>query len=536
MVLKVDDIICFIKKKFLQNIGIFLYLLIIFIIVILLMSVRTNVVYAKDKDEYSKNIQEEFRNFDPTNKSAKKIKIVFWHNISGPETKILEEIIKKFESKYPQIEVQHMSKGNWPQLYNNINSILITDNYPNLAFCYLEHLLSYNYSNKLLSFDDLIKAEESQNRNFLFKDIYDILIKQTKISFEPNKTPLQIYSLPFFKTKEVFYYNKTYFRDNKTKLQEIFGSNEEEKKRYDNYFADNVVVDSLIPFNWQHIEKISKIIKEIECEKGHNVIPIIYESIHNLFFNYAINTNKPIKISETDIQKDDNNFFKRDDIKEIIKYFKDKLIDKDFLTNKTLIGFKDYVSLFLEEESYMLIDSSRRQIINQSPKFTLGIAPIPVPVRDADGKKYINEYKTLHQGPNICLFYKKNIKEVLASWFFIKYLLLDEQVSMLLLEKGMFPSNKKFVEQYLDKEKNNLTKMSLSKQLEYNLIKLIDKEFVDDKTFSLNFFNKADIFRQSLGYFLFDYFFIDKNIDSKDKEEKINNLYSFYYRYLISSE
>ncbi|MFP7699517.1 ABC transporter substrate-binding protein [Candidatus Phytoplasma pyri] len=538
----------FLKKKLKNNIGIIIYLLIIFLFILLTMCFNSlnSSKMANEIKEFQKNIQQKLESFDPEKKD---IKIIFWNSVSNSESEMLNEIIKSFNKKHNKIKVISVNKGNWPELYKNVSGVLPTDNYPNLVFCYPDYLFSYYYSGKLLPFDKFIEYSNQKNENKIKEfNLYQIIEDKVEINQE-NKTKEEIYSsyweegiikldgkneqifsLPFFKTEELLYYNKNYFAKNKKKFKEAlqkFDCNKYKKKeedwendwnqkQYEEYFNEKSKEIPKTPFTWEQIEILCETIKNIEKENNEKmVIPFFVQSIENIFYDSA----ESMKINSS---KD--NIFNNENIKEnILKYFKKNFYDKQYLTSEKLSGLTDNISAFKNQEIYMMINSSRKlndyqKIIDSS--FNLGIAPIPF------HQNSTNNSKTLQQGPSICFFYKKNTDEILASWYFIKYL-FSEEVSNILLREGKFSPVKQYVQKYLDEhetQKNN--------DLQYSLLKLINS--TNKNKFYTKVFEKSNILRESIGNLFIDCLVINfaKN---EDLDIEINKKLKFYENYYNSS-
>ncbi|CAP18349.1 ABC-type sugar transport system (probably encoding FT maltose/maltodextrin transporter subunit, also similar to UgpB), ATPase component [Candidatus Phytoplasma mali] len=507
--------------------------------------------------EFQKNIKKKLESFNPEEKD---IKIIFWNSVSNSENQMLNEIIESFNKQHPKIKVISVNKSNWPELYKSVSGVLPTDNYPNLVFCYPDYLFSYYYSGKLLPFDEFIKysrqkeKEEKKEENKITefnlyqfneneekkvninetikKDIYSSYWEEGIIKLDKKNE--QIFSLPVFKTEELLFYNKTYFIEHKNTFRDEFEKNFKEKnketkdfttywEKYEKYFEKSDTLPTA-SFTWEQIEILCKTIKDIEEKKNKKVIPFFVQSIENMFYDSAQSLN---------ISSQNNGFFDNSRVKtEILKYFKEKFYDKQYLTSEDLSGLKDNISIFKNKEIYMMINSSRRlenyRAIVDSGAFDLGIAPIPsFPQND---QNTTDDLKTLQQGPSICFFYKKNIDEILASWYFIKYL-FSEKVSNILLKAGKFSPIKQYVTEHLTTEEEKFKKKEKKPDLQYYLLKLMDS--TNKNKFYTKVFEKSNILREVIGHLFIDCLVINfKNND--EYEEEINKKINFYKNYYNS--
>ena len=299
---------------------------------------------------------------------------------------ILNDAIAEFNKTYPNIHVQLENVGgSYNGILDTTKEELPAGNEPNIAFCYMDHIADYNDLNGAVQvLDELIDhpvvgLTEEQKADFIpgyYKE---------GASFGDGK----MYALPFYKSTEVLYYNKTFFDEN----------------------------GLTVPATWDELEEVCAKIKAINPDS----IPLGYDSEGNWFITMTeqlgsdyTSANEPHYLFDNDANKDF--------IRKINGWF-----NKGYVTTAGLFG--TYTSsLFVSNEamrSYMSIGSSAGAT-HQRPKanddgsypFEVGIAPIPQ-VDSANAK-------AISQGPSVCIFaYKKPVQEIIASWLFVKYLTTD---------------------------------------------------------------------------------------------------------------
>ena len=190
--------------------------------------------------------------------------------------------------------------------------------------------------------------------------------------------------MPFSKSTEVLYYNKTFFEKNNLK----------------------------VPTTWDEMYELCKKIKQIDP----NSTPLGYDSEANWFITLCEQGNSPYTSATGSHYLFDN---------EANRAFMEKLngwYQEGLLTTQGLYG--GYTSgLFVstaEKKSYMSIGSSagathqRPEAVDGKYPFEVGIASIPQ--IDPSNPKAIS------QGPSVCIFKKKNMQEVYASWLLVKFL------------------------------------------------------------------------------------------------------------------
>ena len=209
-----------------------------------------------------------------------------------------------------------------------------------------------------------------------------------------------MYSLPFSKSTEVLYYNKTFFEKNEIS----------------------------VPTTWDELYAVCKKIKQLEPDS----IPLGYDSESNWF----ITMTEQLKSGYTSANAP-HYVFDNAANKQFLGTFR-TWYQEGLLTTQEIYG--SYTSgLFTNintadkngkvVRSYISIGSSAGAT-HQAPTatgedengnaiypFEVGIAPIPQ--SDATNKKVIS------QGPSLCLFEQKDDKVERAAWLFVKFLLTN---------------------------------------------------------------------------------------------------------------
>jgi len=323
------------------------------------------------------------------------VTITFYTTMGTNLTPVLEEYIAEFNKLYPNITVVYESVGGYDDVRDQIKTEITVGNQPNIAYCYPDHVALYNLAGAVATLDNLIESDipvtladgtteilglTDEEKNDFIKGFYD-----EGAQFGDGL----MYTMPFSKSTEVLYYNKTFFEQNNLS----------------------------VPTTWDEHEAVCAAIKAIDP----NSIPLGYDSESNWFITMC----EQLKSDYTSATKvDGSNFlFDNDENKEFVKRF-NEWYNKGYLTTQTLYG--SYTSgLFTAQtgtRSYMSIGSSAGATHQRPAKdangnypFEVGIAPIPQ--MDA-----ANNPKVISQGPSVCIFKKDNPQEVVASWLFVKFL------------------------------------------------------------------------------------------------------------------
>ena len=327
------------------------------------------------------------------------VTIMFYHTMSATNLQpVLEDAIARFNEMFPNIHVEHKQVGDYDAVRNQIRTELTVGGQPNIAYCYPDHVALYNVAKAVVPLDDLIASTVEVAHADGTKEIMGLTQEQIDNyidgfynegrAFGDGK----MYTMPFSKSTEVLYYNKTFFDANNLK----------------------------VPTTWEEMEEVCAWIKN----KIPNATPLGYDSEANWFITMCEQYGSPYT-SATKV--DGSNYLFNN---ETNWGFVDKFANwyaKGWVTTKELSGGYTSDSFKKAEgelgKSYMSIGSSAGAV-HQAPAmangeypFEVGIAPIP----QVDA----NNPKVISQGPSVCIFQQENQQEVYASWLLVKFLTSD---------------------------------------------------------------------------------------------------------------
>ena len=317
------------------------------------------------------------------------VTITFSHTMGANLREVLDNYIPEFNKLYPNITIVHSQDGGYDDLKEQISTKITVGDQPNIAYCYPDHVALYNLSGIVVPLDDLINSTIEEKRadgttetlgltNDQVTDFIEGYYEEGR-QFGDGK----MYTLPFSKSTEVLYYNKTFFE------------------------ANNIPV----PTTWDELEEVCRTIKQIAPDS----IPLGYDSEANWFITMCEQLNSPYTSSE-----EGNHFlFDNDTNRNFVKKFREWYVNGYVTTQEILNAYTS--SIFVEQKSYMSIGSSAGATHQRPAKgndgsypFEVGIAPIP----QIDASKP----KVISQGPSLCIFNSENPQEVVASWLFVKFL------------------------------------------------------------------------------------------------------------------
>ena len=320
-----------------------------------------------------------------------KITITFYHTMGSNLQIVLERYIAEFNKLYPNIIVDHKTVGGYDDVREQIKMELVVGDHPNIAYCYPDHVATYNVAHAVQNLDEFISSLETVIRadgsveqigltQEQIDDFIDAFYNEGAVYGDGK-----MYTLPMSKSTEVLYYNKTFFEEH----------------------------NLAVPTTWEEMEEVCRQIKAIDPYS----IPLGYDSEANWFITMCQQYNSPYT-SATGNHYLFNNETNRNFVAMLREWYQ-----KGYITTLELNGA--YTSgLFTADEDdincYMCIASSagashqRPMDYNGSYKFEVGITSIPQV--DPSNPKVIS------QGPSLCIFKDSNKAEVLASWLFMKFL------------------------------------------------------------------------------------------------------------------
>ena len=318
------------------------------------------------------------------------VTIKFAHTMGANLQEVLNYHIGEFNKLYPNITVEHSTYGGWGDIAGLINTEIMADNQPNVAYCYPDHVATYNMSKSVIILDDLINSKVEITLADGTTEILGLTDEQIDDFIDGFYSEGTVYgdglmyTMPMSKSTEVLYYNKTFFEKN----------------------------NLTVPTTWEEMKAVCAKIKEIDPQS----IPLGYDSEDNWFITmceqYGYGYTSPTG---------EHYLFNNDDCKSFVKELRE-WYQAGYVTTEALYGA--YTSgLFTEldktvSHSYMCIGSSggASYQIPEGNVFEVGVAPIP----QADPAKP----KVISQGPSLCVMRggKTTDQEIVASWLFVKYL------------------------------------------------------------------------------------------------------------------
>ncbi len=335
-----------------------------------------------------------FSEVDVVTYDGSKVTVTFYHTMGQKLIDILDEYLKEFNTMYPNITVKHSSPSqDYDELREIIEKGLSNVKAPSIAYCYPDHVAAYNAFDAVVTLDDYMAHSDMGFTDEQLADFYPTFLEEGRC-FGDDKT----YTLPYLKSTEVLYYNKTFFD------------------------ANDLTVPTTWAEMWDTCAQIKEITKKADGTYDSKVVPFGYDSEANWFITMTEQRGTGYTTHESPkfiFNNEENRAF----VEELRGYFK-----QGYFTTKALNG-KTYTSKLFNVSHqndtmrcYMCVGStggSSYQVpdpVNGKDPFEVGVAMMPQETKDT------KDFKVLQQGPSICIFKQSDPQEVAASWLLAKFL------------------------------------------------------------------------------------------------------------------
>ena len=369
-----------------------------FICLLLLLSLSLIPIFTSCHSVSDKRAFEIPTSFD----TSREYELTFWakNDTNITQTNIYKEAIKSFEALYPNIHITLKSYTDYSRLYNDVITNIPTDTTPNICITYPDHIATYNSGRDLvLSLDELITDPKyglggsEVEKKFDSPSVDEMIPKFLSECYLDGSC----YALPFMRSTEACYINKTYVEALGYTLPETL--------------------------TWDFIWEVSEAATQKNADgtyalNGTNtLIPFIYKSTDNMMIQM---------LAQKDAAYSDGNgnigIF-NDTTNELLLTVAGHAKSGAFSTFK----ISSYPANYLNAgECIFAIDSTAgatwmgskapNSDIHENNLVDFEIAVMTIPQFDTENPKMIS------QGPSVCIFNKTDPQEVLASWLFVQYL------------------------------------------------------------------------------------------------------------------
>ena len=347
--------------------------------------------------------------------------ITFWakNDTNKSQTDIYKKAIEDFEQLYPNIKVNLRLYTDYGRIYNDVITNIATDTTPNVCITYPDHIATYLTGvNIVAPLDELFSDEKYGLGGTDVRFDAPQRSQMTAKFLEECKIDGHYYAVPFMRSTEACYVNKTYVEALGYELPEVL--------------------------TWDFVWEVSDTATRkgsdgIYAVNGQNVmIPFIYKSTDNMMIQMLRQRGADYSTSDGEI-----GLF-NDTTTELLQTVAQHTQTGAFSTFK----ISSYPANFLNAgQCIFAIDSTAGSTwmgtnaplsdICQDDTIEFETAVMLLPQFDPDNPQMIS------QGPSVCVFNKEDPQEVLASWLFTQYLLTNDVQIAYAETEGYIPVTEK---------------------------------------------------------------------------------------------
>ena len=408
--------------------------------------------------------------------ATKPIEISFWakNDTNQDQIAIYQGAIRDFQKLYPNVTVRLRLYTDYARIYNDVITNIATDTTPNICISYPDHIATYlTGENVVAPLDGLFVNEKYGLGGSEVK--FDSPRKEEIVPEFLSECVLSgfTYALPFMRSTEATYVNKTYVEKLGYELPEVL--------------------------TWDFIWEVSEAAMEKDASGNFKVngqsvmIPFIYKSTDNMMIQML--RQKGASYSTDDGQV----LLFNGTTRELLHTIAGHAESRAFSTFK----ISSYPANFLNAgQCIFAVDSTAGATWIGTDAPHVDIAPdqlvefetavYPVPQFDPEHPQMIS------QGPSVCLFQKDDPQEMLASWLFLQYLISNDVQLPYAETEGYVPVTSKAQQDpaYLD----YLSRAG--EDAEHYAIKIIASELLMDNTqytFTTPVFNGSASVRDAAG-------------------------------------
>ena len=336
--------------------------------------------------------------------TSRTYEISFWakNDTNMVQVGIYEQAIRDFETLYPNITVNLRLYTDYGKIYNDVITNIATQTTPNVCITYPDHIATYlTGTNSVVPLDELFADEKyglggSQVR-------FDSPEEDEIVSEFLSECVIngQHYALPYMRSTEACYVNKTYV--------EALGYTLPEVLTWD--------------FVWEVADAAAAKGEDgTYLLNGQNVmIPFIYKSTDNMMIQMLRQKGAGYSTEEGEI------LLFNDTAHELLDTVREHVEAGAFSTFK----ISSYPANFLNAgQCVFAVDSTAGATwmgsdaplcdISEDKVVDFETVVMTIPQFDPENPTMIS------QGPSVCVFNKEDPQEVLASWLFTQYLLSND--------------------------------------------------------------------------------------------------------------
>ncbi len=336
--------------------------------------------------------------------TSRDYEITFWAKNDSNVTQInvYKKAIADFEAIHPNIKINLVPYNDYGKIYNDVITNIATNTTPNVCITYPDHIATYLTSENCVVPLDGLMADRKYGLGGS-ELLFDGVTKDQIVPkfLEEGRLNSKQYALPFMRSTEACYVNKTYVEKLGFTLPEVLTwdfiwevSEAAMAKNEEGYFLVNGQ-KTLIPFIYKSTDNMMiTMLKQLDADYST-------AAGHVEIFN-----DTTVELLQTIGQHGQSRAFSTFKISGYpANYFNagQCIFMVDSTAGATWVGC-DAPLMQIPEDSIVEFET----VVTEVPQF------------DQQNTKMIS------QGPSICIFNKSDTQEVLASWLFVQFLLTNE--------------------------------------------------------------------------------------------------------------
>ncbi|MGN1000134.1 MAG: ABC transporter substrate-binding protein [Faecousia sp.] len=349
--------------------------------------------------------------------TSRQYEITFWakNDTNATQVSIYKKAIEDFQALYPNITVNLRLYTDYGRIYNDVITNISTNTTPNVCITYPDHIATYlTGENVVVPLDNLLTDEKYGLGGSQVRFDAPTAAEVVPQFLEECRVGGQYYAVPYMRSTEACYINKTYVEALGFTLPEVL--------------------------TWDFVWEVSEAATAKNEDGTYQVngqkvmIPFIYKSTDNMMIQMLHQKGAGYSTNSGEIQ------IFNDTTKELLYTIADHVKNGAFSTFK----ISSYPANFLNAgQCIFAVDSTAGATWMGSDAPLLDIAEenlvefetvvMPIPQFDPENISMIS------QGPSICIFNKEDPQEVLASWLFVQYMLTNEVQTAYARTEGYVP-------------------------------------------------------------------------------------------------
>ena len=428
---------------------------------------------------------------------SRPVSITFWakNDTNKVQTAIYEKAIRDFEALYPNITVTMRLYTDYGRIYNDVITNIATDTTPNVCITYPDHIATYlTGSDVVVPLDDLLTdpkyglgGSELRFDSPKKEEVVPEFLQECSIGG-------QIYALPYMRSTEACYINKTFV----------------EKLGY-------TLPDVL---TWDFVWEVSDAAAKKDSSgtyllNGQKVmIPFLYKSTDNMMIQMLRQLDAGYSYATGKIE------IFNDTTKSILQTISAHVKQGSFSTFK----ISSYPANFLNAgQCVFAVDStagstwmgSKAPLLDISADKVVDFETVVMTIPQFDPSRQ----RMISQGPSVCMFNKPDRQEVLASWLFLQYLLSNDVQIAYAETEGYVPVTLKA--QQSEEYQDYLSRIGEDNDLHYD-VKILASQLLlshTGDTFVTPVFNGSASLRDAAGQM------IENVTKSVRRKEAVNDAY-----------